>query len=515
MHIAVNHKNGIPYASLMESVREGARVRKIQKGYLGRVLDAERGIYKSRERGVFTFDLKTGAYGEPPEDFVPNVQRKNAREELLLDYGDAYLVDALITKYGLDKVLKAVPYGNPDSFRALLLYYMLERRSNFHAEVWWEGSYARILHPKANLTSQRISSMLEAIGREDYMRAFFEAYLRWLGADVKDKANILIDSTGLPNSIRFPLTAVSNHNGEISEEVRLIYVVQQGTRLPIYMRYVPGNVVDTTTLTTTIKELKAMGVNTKFAILDAGYVSEEGLCQLYKEGVSFITRCPTNRTVYRELMETELHDLESAGAIATDEQGRFFNGRLVYIKCVKKVYKGMTLYAYVGRDKAMQAIEQKGLVSRNVGSRVNKDELQQAMKEHGVFVLLATRKIKTEHVLEHYYVRQDVEQVFDISKNYASLLPLNVEKEETFRGHLLMTFIATAIMQKLQNELKTTNFSLDRVLARMRTQKAKVFENVVIPSEPVKEHNEIYKALRIKPVKEHTRRAQTGCSIEI
>ena len=82
------------------------------------------------------------------------------------------------------------------------------------------------------------------------MRAFFNAYLSVLkeNDDGNEDAGILIDSTGLPNSIHFPLTAVSNHNGVISEEVRLIYVVQQDTRLPIYMRYVPGNIVDTTTL---------------------------------------------------------------------------------------------------------------------------------------------------------------------------------------------------------------------------------------------------------------------------
>ena len=39
------------------------------------------------------------------------------------------------------------------------------------------------------------------------------------------------------------------------------------------MRYVPGNIVDTTTLITTLKELKAHGVSTKFAILDAGYMT--------------------------------------------------------------------------------------------------------------------------------------------------------------------------------------------------------------------------------------------------
>jgi len=46
-------------------------------------------------------------------------------------------------------------------------------------------------------------------------------------------------------------------------------------------------------------------------------------------------------------------------------------------------------------------------------------------------------------------------------------------------------------------------FSLDRILARMRTQKAKVFDQTVIPAEMVKEHNDIYKLLGIKPAKEY------------
>ena len=81
-------------------------------------------------------------------------------------------------------------------------------------------------------------------------------------------------------------------------------------------------------------------------------------------------------------------------------------------------------------------------------------------------MLLATRRIQATQILSHYYVRQDVEQVFDIAKNYASLLPLNVEKGRNLPGHLLMTFIATAILQKLQNDLRPSQFSIDRVLMR-------------------------------------------------
>lgn len=506
MHIAINLRRGIPYASLMTSQRVNGRVEKHLVAYLGRVLDKDLGIFQSKERGVFKFDLTTQTYGPAPENFVPNVVRKNARENLLVDFGDAFLFDALIGRYGLKGVVDRIRYGNLDTVRALLLFYILEHSSNVYALCWWKGSFARFLYPEANLTSQRISDALGAIGQEDSLRAFFFGYLDWLGITVREGANILVDSTGLPNSIRFPLTAVSNHNGEISEEVRLIYVVQQGTRIPIYMRYVPGNIVDTTTLTTTIRELKAMGVNTKFAILDAGYVSEAGMRGLYDDNISFIMRCPTNRSVYKELLSTQLDSLESEGNLAVDDDGRLFNGRQVYVKCSPVTYKGMKLYAYLARDKAMQEVGRKNLINRCAGDVVDQKQLHAQMREQGVFVLLSTRRIKAKHVLSHYYVRQDVEQVFDIAKNYASLLPLRVENENTFRGHLLLTFIATVILQKLQLELKASPFSLDYVLKWMRIQKAKVFDNVVIPGEAAREQNDIYKILKVKPPKEVTRK---------
>ena len=512
MFIAYQNQGGIEYARLAESYRENGKIKKRLGDNLGRVLDKKRGIYQSRARGVFTFDLASNTYGSPPPDFGVAVRRKNGKEKLLVDFGDAFLVDALFEKFGLHVAINAIGYGNQDSVRALLMYYILEKRSNNHALTWFEGSYARFLYPKANLSSQSISRMLAAIGEEGTMRAFFKEYLKLLGEHVRDAANILIDSTGLPNSIRFPLTAVSNHNGEISEEVRLIYVVQQGSRLPIYMRYVPGNVVDNSTLITTMKELKAIGVNTKFAILDAGYVTEEVIEHLLDGHISFITRCPTNRTIYKKALAAALPTLEVAENLAVDEAGRLFNNQQVYVKCVSLPWgepdsqgNARQIYAYVGKDKAMQEQERKHAVSRitHNGSRLDKQRRHDLVQEGGVFVLLSSRKIRAELILSHYYIRQEIEQVFDISKNYASLLPLNVESEAAFRGHLLMTFISTVLLQMLQSEIRNSDFSLDRILMSMRTLKAKVFTSSVIPWEPVKEHNEIYKLLGIKQRKEY------------
>ena len=71
---------------------------------------------------------------------------------------------------------------------------------------------------------------LANIGSKDAKRGFFKEYYRFLertdskadGSACGIEDGILIDSSGLPNSIRLPLTAVNTHNGIVSEEIRLI-----------------------------------------------------------------------------------------------------------------------------------------------------------------------------------------------------------------------------------------------------------------------------------------------------
>lgn len=57
MYIAYSIKKGMEYATLTSSVRDGEKIRKGKSVNLGRVLDKERGIFRSRERGVYTYNL--------------------------------------------------------------------------------------------------------------------------------------------------------------------------------------------------------------------------------------------------------------------------------------------------------------------------------------------------------------------------------------------------------------------------------------------------------------------------
>lgn len=491
MYIGYDIKNGIKYAKVCTGKRVDGKVVTTQKS-LGRVLDEAAGIYQSRERGVFTFNVETGEYGIPDASFVPNgTRRKNAREKLILNFGDAFVLDEYIGRAGMWDVADSLGYGNPDTLRCMILYYILENRSNQLAQAWHEGSYASVRYPKANLTSQGISDLLSAVGDEGSQRAFFAEYFKLVGSRPGGE-KVIIDSTGLPNSIHFPLTAVSNHNGKISNEVRLIYVVQQGTNLPLFFRHVPGNVIDVSTLIRTIAELKAHGIDTKFAILDAGYLTQDNLRELYEHKVSFLSRLQENRNDYRELKAEHLGSLESKEHLVE------YNSRYVYVKRVRATIMGQQAYAYICRDMAMRNIESSKLLDRAKAQGMTTDEVFDAMEDQGVFILYSSRPIRTMDVLEKYYIRQQIEQVFDICKNNTNLLPLRVHSEDTFRGHLVLAFIASVIVKMLQDSLKKSGCSVNMALYNLGLQHCKVFDDVVLPCEPVKKVNDILKTLKIK-----------------
>lgn len=485
MHIIYDIKNGAEYAKLCQSIRHGKKVDKVSVN-LGRVIDKEKGIYKSRERGVFVYDLKEDIYKKPDAEYLlPSTPK---REKLILDFGDIYFLDTYLRKERLTASLDAIGYRNPDTLYAMLGYYILCSAANCFAGDWWEGSYARILYPKANLVSQRISDFLADIGDENCLRGFFSEYVGYVVKSASRGTNILIDSTGLPNSIRFPLTAVSNHNGELNNEVRLIYVTQQETGLPIYFRYCPGNVIDVSTLTRTILELKKNGVNTKFAILDAGYYGGENIVTLYKSKVSFVSRLKENLKLYKDLVKEHLPTIE------TRENFVNYNNRYAYIKCVEcELVAGYKAYAFIGLDIDRKSSESRKLFRRAKGEKLSDANVYEKMASHGVFILISSRRIAKDKILPTYYIRQQIEQIFDIGKNYADMLPLRVQNEDTFRGHLLMTFIASVVVKKLQDELKGTAFNPISLFMNLRNQKCKVYDESVIVQEAFKKANDIYK----------------------
>lgn len=508
MYINYNTVNGIEYGTATSSVRNGAKVGKSEQIYLGRVIDKDRGIFRNRDRGLFVYDVLTNTFSPVPADFeAPKIKRKtkySKRPTLIVSFGDIFLLDEYLKKSGLMKAIDAIGYRNNDTLHALVAYYILTSYANCHAEDWWELTYAKYLYPKAQMASQRISDALSDIGSEDAKRGFFKEYYKFLekNADAGKTAQpdviddgILIDSSGLPNSIRFPLTAVNNHNGVISEELRLIYVVQQNTGMPLFFRYVAGNVIDVSTITRTISELKANGINTKFAILDAGYYTGKNADALLDAGVSFMARMKSNFKVYKNAIKEHLNGLECK------KNAVLFNNRLVYIKCIPcKIgqKENRSAYAYLCKDMTMHNEEQKHAIERANDENLSGADIFDDLQKQGVFVLVTTRKVATEKLLPLYYMRDRVEKIFELCKQEGKILPINVETEATLRGHLMMTFIAAATLKMMSDTLKATSLTTESMFMNLHEQHAIVYDEEFITTEPYKKMNDAYRAFKVQ-----------------
>lgn len=502
-------KDGTEYGTLYDSVRDGKKTRKIYGEELGRVIDKERLVFRSRARGVFRYDLSTGEFLPPPDDIVlpkRKPRQKVPARPVTFSVGDVYLINRLAEKLGLNRLFEETFADKSDTLKAMLCFYMTSRLSNAYASDWLETSYARFLFPKAALSSTRVSEFLKYIGDPSRRQSFFHEYLQWFARTCRksDLGNVLIDSTGLPNSVHFSLTAVSSHNGEISREARLVYVVQQSTGLPIYFRCIAGNIVDVNTIRRTILELKQYGVDTNYAITDAGYLSEENLHIFYKEGISFLTRLRPNWTLYKQVVADHLGKIREEG-IVVKQNGRLIRVLKTHASIGEKknskgevVFPGYPVYAYLCVDEQRSALEQLQLIQRVVKGSVPLEEYSEKLESKGVFMLVSKRSIRPEKVVELYYTRQEIEQVFDFGKNYARMLPLSVHEEETFQGHMVLTFIATIMIKLLAGKLEKTGVPVQPTLACLAAHTCTKYKDLFITAEPNRTANEAYKAAGIE-----------------
>ena len=488
--------NGVIYASLYESFRDNGKVKTKRVENLGRVIDKNNNIFC--QKGItYQYILGEGRREVPPSA-LPSEPVVPESEKLILDFGDAWFLQEYLSRQPFyNSIINTLP-DESDTLLALIFYRLLTNKgASCHAKIWYEGNYSYLAFPHANLTSQNISRVLKELGKEEIQRHFFEEYMSSVyGND--GAAGILVDSTGVPNATRMDITQISNHNGDINREVRLIYVIDRDNGMPIYFRYVAGNIIDVSTLITTVSELEQYGVSVRHAILDAGYFSEKNAAELFESGIPFMTRLAPNKTVFKEAAAGNMDDLLS------QKYACRYGERLVFIKKVPVNVCSHEAYVYLCIDEDMYLMQHKKTILNALDDKKDSDETDAAIKRLGAFAILTSEEMSEDKLLPMYYTRQQVEQVFDISKNYADLLPIRVQSEQAFAGHLLICFMATAIMQKLQQELlkrrsrKAKSLNAESIFSYLRNQKCKVYKDYAIPQEPRKEANAIYDIFKVQ-----------------
>lgn len=487
--------SGREYAKIPgRSVRKNGKICKEDVVYLGRVIDKEHHIFYNRERGIFSYNPDTNEYGTAPETYRSDEKADlRKKQKRILDFGDAYFIDSVLKNIGYTDVLRKIPYQNKDTLYSMVLYYILCNSANDHAKIWFEGSFTSAMYPKANLISQRISDFLSSLGKPDTLSAFFDAHIEWIKTQCGDPA-VLIDSTGLPNNIHFPLTAVSNHGGKISREVRLTTLVQRDSGYPLLFRTVPGNIIDLSTVTRTLNELFMRDMSADFVIMDAGYFTNENVEELYGANIEFLTRLSSKYTLYKQIVKEHLPSLKQKQNLVE------YKGRYVYIKRIdcRIGYKEHPAYAYLGYDIDRASDESHKALKRANKEKTSASGLHDTLQEAGLFMIVSTLPFSEDDILPAYYTRQLIEQYFDISKGSSKMTPLRVHSEEAMNGHLMLSMIAATINVYIQNKTGKIYDDREEIFMTLRNQKCSMYQTRITTTEPQKQANAFYKLFDVK-----------------
>jgi hypothetical protein len=473
--------------------------------WLGKVIDIEENIFYTQKKGIYKFVppniIMALAPGEDEYYKVIGAQSQQVAPDVspafIVSFGSTYVLTAVLAKAGLVDIFRK-PFGSfGDAVFALVLFKLTSTEAHMHIERWWQETYSRYLFPRLRLQSQRISEIMAEIGEEKYWRPFFDSYIEFV-KKLSPVVCALIDSTGLPNSIDIDIAKVSSHGGKITRAIRLIVVLDKITGYPVYFKYIPGNIVDKVTVQVVFHEMEAYGIEIKSVIMDAGYCSEDVLLFLYLQNVDFITRFIPNLKVYKNIIENEACDIDSLDYHVQH------NKRNMKIKKVPIMLKDMQLYAYVCKDLAESNKQAEYLLNHyDLEDEEERKETAEKLKKCGLFILISTMDVKTNRILALYFERQDIEQLFDYAKNDLDLVPLRKHSEETFRGHIMLCFMATIshiYLTKLLADSKDCKIPLREAISSLNRHGTSVYEhkNFHVPNIPTPFVRKIYKAFKIE-----------------
>jgi len=410
------------------------------------------------------------------------------QEKLILDFGDSYFIKEFFEKVKFSKLIEEVFGDKKDFFLSLINYRLCYPSAMRFSKTWFEGNYAKICYPNTDLSSQRISDFLKFLGDENLQRKFFKQYIPDYA---ESNEGIIIDATSLPNQIHMPITQWGLSGEEIDKQIRFLLVVDKKSSLPLFFRYFSGNIVDVSTLKNTIKELQKFGIKENYVYLDAGFFSEDNILELYEQKINFLTRLPSMRTIYKELIISEAKNIERY------ENAVQYGKRALFIKQKKINLFGKDAFAYIVLDPERKGRETKNFLLQNMKNKENSiEELEYDMMKRGIMILISSFNLKNEDVVPAYYVRQTAEKLFGFSKDDLSLLPLRVHNEESLRGFLFMQFVTLIAFVHIKNKLGKEH-NVEEILLKLRNLKCKVYDDEIIICEPNKQQKEILEKLDI------------------
>ena len=407
-----------------------------------------------------------------------------AKEKLIVDFGDGFFASESIRRSAIYASLADFFQKKPELL-SLMAYRLCCPGPMYNCVSWLSGNILGTQKHIDKLSSQDVSRLLMFLGDEELQRKFFKSYLQDGHLGPK---NVIIDATSLPNQIHSDFNAWGYSEGNIEKQFRFHCVVDQATKRPLFYRNVAGNISDVSALKATVDELKSLGVNQSFALVDSGYCSADNLNMLRAHKIDFLTRLPAGRTLYKNM-------IAAYSSLIEDTQNLFVVGkRALFIKSfsIDDLYgdKGY-LYMILDPDRKNKDIQSLSLERQVEPKDEDKEKNAYRLKNAGMFILISSKDIPTGEVLQAYYTRQSIEQIFGFSKSELDLLPIRHHSDKTVKGYLFLQFLLLIVFIEVREKL-AGKFTVEQAFMILKTLKCKIYDDKKILQELTKKQKQIF-----------------------
>jgi hypothetical protein len=227
--------------------------------------------------------------------------------------------------------------------------------------------------------------------------------------------------------------------------------------------------------------------------MDAGYYSNDNIDEMLSQDIHFVLRMPENNSIFTNIVKNDAYDLH-------DSRKMFlYNDRVLFVKKIPIQISGQECYAYLCLDPVKMTKDIRHIAHKKYNDDDFNEYYNSKMPYLGTFMVLSNRDISETKIIDTYYARAKIEQIFDAAKNLTGLLTLGVRTEEAIRGHLLLSFISSAVYALLYNKISNSTLCCTDILYDLQELRIDIFsdKNHII-HELCKKQREVIEALELE-----------------
>ena len=344
----------------------------------------------------------------------------------------------------------------PDIYREISVVSMLQLVTGCHGKRIkreFEASYLNDIHPDLACSDYTVRTLIGKLGsRSGDMTSFMRG-------SMKPGAKLLFDGTSIFTRADDSY-AQKGYNPDHKQEtqVRLLYIFDRSSFMPVFYRMVPGNITDKAALKETIS---ASGCHNCIIIADKGFYSKKNISFLMENKITFILPLQYNTRLIPDEFVENPDDHKFDGCFP-------YKGRNIWYKTLDSGIQGNKVYIFRDDKRKMQAevtfLQKKEADYDGMESASIFDDARR-----GMFAFISNTGLSPKQIYMTYKERWDVEQCFDYLKNAiqigASYKRTNEELEAwSFINHISLLYFYGVVKALRENELSST-YSPDDILS--------------------------------------------------